>query len=215
MVGSLSAHDRQEPVSRPEGVSEDEHAAHHGGGKSTELEAGSTGLLYLVNTATKTIDRKLEVPGPVHHVLVTPTVAMPFPRILLVAVSALWIWIPVSWSKLWRRGPAPNYLVQDDGQSLLVSNTGNGTVSEVDTEHWFVERNLRVGGNPEHMVLAPGNQRLYVNDAASGQVLVLELAKGAVANRYEVGEAPHGVGLSADGQTLYATSQGGNQVVRD
>ena len=71
VVGSLSAHDRQKPVSRPEGISEDEHAAHHGGGKSTELEAGSTGLLYLVNTATKTIDRKLEVPGPVHHVLVT------------------------------------------------------------------------------------------------------------------------------------------------
>ena len=84
----------------------------------------------------------------------------------------------------------------------------------MDTEHWFVERNLRVGGNPEHLVLAPGNQRLYVNDAASGQVLVIELAKGAVADRYEVGEAPHGVGLSADGQTLYATSQGGNQVVR-
>ncbi len=215
VVGSLSEHDRLEPVGRPEGVSEDEHAAHHGGGKANESETANTGLLYVVNTATKAIDRKLEVPGPVHHVLVTSDgryAVSTHPAAGSISVvdrdSGQLV-------KTVATGPAPNYLVQtDDGQSLLVSNTGNGTVSEVDTEHWFVERNLRVGGSPEHMVLAADNERLYVNDAASGQVLALELAQGAVANRYEVGEAPHGVGLSADGQTLYATSQGGNLLVR-
>ena len=112
-------------------------------------------------------------------------------------------------------GPAPNYVVAtDNGQSLLVSNTGNGTVSEVDTRHWFVKRNLRVGGSPEHMVLAPGNERLYVNDVDSGQVVALELSKGAVAARYDVGAESHGVGLSADGGILYATSKGGDRVVR-
>ncbi|WVM88624.1 YncE family protein [Halopseudomonas pachastrellae] len=135
VVGSLSAHDRQEPVSRPEGVSEDEHAAHHGGGQSTELEAGSTGLLYLVNTATKTIDRKLEVPGPVHHVLVTSDsryAVSTHPASGSISVVDLDSGQLV---KTVATGPAPNYLVQtDDGQSLLVSNTGNGTVSEVDTE---------------------------------------------------------------------------------
>jgi len=59
----------------------------------------------------------------------------------------------------------------DDGQSLLVSNSGNGTISEVDTRHWFVKHNLRVGGGPEHMVLAPDNERLYVNNVESGQVM--------------------------------------------
>lgn len=64
-------------------------------------------------------------------------------------------------------------MATDDGQSLLVSNTGNGTVSEVDTRHWFVKRNLRVGGGPEHMVLSPDNERVYVNDGASGKSLSL------------------------------------------
>ncbi|MCK5888020.1 MAG: hypothetical protein KAG70_16175, partial [Alcanivorax sp.] len=121
VVGSLSAHDRQKPVSRPEGISEDEHAAHHGGGKSTELEAGSTGLLYLVNTATKTIDRKLEVPGPVHHVLVTSNgryAVSTHPASGSISVVDLDSGQLV---KTVATGPAPNYLVQtDDGQSLLV-----------------------------------------------------------------------------------------------
>lgn len=112
-------------------------------------------------------------------------------------------------------GPAPNYVVEsDNGQSLLVSNTGNGTISEVDTRHWFVKRNLRVDGGPEHMVIAPDNERLYITDGISGEVAALELSEGIVAARYEVGEEPHGVGLSADGETLYATSKEGNLVVR-
>lgn len=215
VVSSLSSFDRREPVTRPEGVSEDDHAAHHGGGQATESETASTGLLYIVNTSTRAIDRKLEVPGPVHHVLVTVDGRY---AVSTHPVSGSISIVDLASGKLVKTvatGPAPNYLVAtDDGQSLLVSNSGNGTVSLVDTGHWFVERNLRVGGSPEHMVLAPDNDRLYVNDVASGQVLVLELATGTVANRYEVGEAPHGVGLSPNGETLYATSQGGNLVVR-
>jgi DNA-binding beta-propeller fold protein YncE len=43
----------------------------------------------------------------------------------------------------------------------------------VDTGDWFVKRNLRVGGGPEHMVLSPDNERLYVNNVTSGQVAVV------------------------------------------
>ena len=31
VAGSLTAHDSEDPVSRPEGVTEEDHAAHHGG----------------------------------------------------------------------------------------------------------------------------------------------------------------------------------------
>ena len=43
VVGSLSAHDRQKPVSRPEGISEDEHAAHHGAGSLLNWKQGVRG----------------------------------------------------------------------------------------------------------------------------------------------------------------------------
>ncbi len=215
IVGSLTAHESQEPVSRPEGVTEDEHAGHHGGGAAAASEESNTGLLYVVDTATNAIVRKLEVPGPVHHVLVTSDGRY--------AVSTHPMGGGISvvdldsgrLAKTVATGPAPNYLVEaDNGQSLLVSNTGNGTISEVDTSHWFVKRNLRVGGGPEHIVLAPDNERLYVNDGTSGQVVVVELSSGTVGATYEVGEEPHGVGLSDDGKILYATSKGSNRVVR-
>lgn len=219
VAGSLTARDSQEPISRPEGVTEDEHAAHHGGhgGGAPAATPGdaNTGRIYVVDTATNAIARTLEVPGPVHHVLVTPDgryAVSTHPMgdgISVVDLESGQLVETVA------TGPAPNYVVAtDDGQSLLVSNTGNGTVSEVDTRHWFVKRNLRVGGSPEHMVLAPGNERLYVNDVDSGQVVALELSKGAVAARYDVGAESHGVGLSADGGILYATSKGGDRVVR-
>ena len=216
VAGSLTAHDSQEPVSRPEGVTEDEHAAHHGGGAPAAApEDANTGRIYVVDTSTNAIARTLEVPGPVHHVLVTPDgryAVSTHPMgggISVVDLESGQLVETVA------TGPAPNYVVAtDNGQSLLVSHTGNGTVSEVDTRHWFVKRNLRVGGSPEHMVLAPGNERLYVNDVDSGQVVALELSKGAVAARYDVGAESHGVGLSTDGGILYATSKGGDRVVR-
>ncbi len=98
----------------------------------------------MVDTETNAIVRKLEVPGPVHHVLVTSDgryVVSTHPVGGGISVVDLDSGELV---KTVATGPAPNYMVEtDDGQSLLVSNSGNDTISEVDTGHWFVKRNLR------------------------------------------------------------------------
>jgi len=215
VAGSLTPRDIKENVSRPEDVTEDEHAAHHGDGEKSATNQQSTGLLYVVDTTTNAIVRKLEVPGPVHHVLVTADgryAVSTHPMgggISVVSLDSGKLVETVA------TGPNPNYVVEsEDGQSLLVSNAGNGTVSEIDTQHWFVERNIRVGGSPEHMALSPDNRRLYVNDDSAGRVIVLDLPDGSVVGEHDVGDAPHGVGLSPDGQILYATSQGDDRLVR-
>lgn len=215
VAGSLTPRDIEESVSRPEDMTEDEHAAHHGGGGKAPADEQSTGLLYVVDTTTHSIVRKLEVPGPVHHVLVTANgryAVSTHPMgggISIVSLDSGQLVATVA------TGPAPNYVTEtEDGQSLLVSNTGNGTVSEIDTQNWFVERNMRVGGSPGHMALSPDNERLYVNDDSAGRVVALDLPTGSVAGEHDVGEAPHGVGLSPDGRTLYATSQGDDRLVR-
>lgn len=215
VAGSLTPRDLEETVSRPEDVTEDEHAAHHGGGGKTAADEQNTGLLYVLDTTTHAIVRKLEVPGPVHHVLVTADgryAVSTHPMgggISVVSLDSGQLVETVA------TGPAPNYVVEsEDGQSLLVSNAGNGTVSEIDTQHWFVKRNLRVAGSPEHMALSPDDERLYVNDGSAGRVVVLDLAAGSVAGEHDVGDAPHGVGLSPDGRTLYATSRGDDRLVR-
>ncbi|MDI4638292.1 MULTISPECIES: YncE family protein [Halomonadaceae] len=215
IAGSLTPRDTKENVSPPEGVTEDEHAAHHGGGEKSAANQQNTGVLYMVDTTTNAIVRKLEVPGPVHHVLVTADgryAVSTHPMGGSISVVSLDSGKHI---ETVATGPNPNYVVEsEDGQSLLVSNAGNGTVSEIDTQHWFVERNLRVGGSPEHMVLSRDNQRLYVNDDSAGRVVVIDLPAGSVTGEYEVGDAPHGVGLSPDGQILYATSQGDDRLVR-
>lgn len=215
IAGSLTAHENQEAPARPEGVTEDEHAAHHGGGGNAVPERSGTGRIYVVDTRTSAIDRVFEVPGPVHHVLVTTDgryAISTHPMDGGISVVDLDSGEVV---EVLATGPSPNYLATtEDGRSIFVSNTGNGTVSEVDTREWFVKRNLRIGGGPEHMVIAPGEEHLYVNDAASGEVVALELPKGIVTSRYDIGEEPHGLGLSSDGQVLYAISTGNESIVR-
>ncbi|MBD3657164.1 YncE family protein [Marinobacter sp.] len=215
VVGSLTAHDNQEPPMRPEGVTEDDHAAHHGGSGAAAPELSGTGRVYVVDTSTNAMERVYEVPGPVHHVLVTPDgryAVSTHPMGGGVSVVDLDSGKVVD---VIATGPSPNYIATTgDGQTLFVSNTGNGTISEVDTGNWFVKRNVLVGGGPEHMALAPDGDHLYINDAASGEALKLRLSDGVVTARYQIGEAPHGLGLSADGKTLFATSQGDERLVR-
>jgi len=213
ILGSLTPHEPDTEIARPESVTEDEHAAHHGGG-ATSTKAPGTGLLYVADTATSRIVRTLEVPGPVHHVLVTRDgrhVIATHPAgggISVVSLDSGQVIATLA------TGPNPNYLVQRKGGTILVSNASNGTISEVDPQHWFVQRNIHVGGSPEHMVLSGDDKHLYVNDDAGGRALAVDLATGSVTAEYEIGAAPHGIGLSPDGRTLYATSQGDNRLVR-
>ncbi|GHD44607.1 Lactonase, 7-bladed beta-propeller [Marinobacter persicus] len=215
IVGSLTAHDGQKTPDRPAGVSEDEHAAHHGGGNTTAPEASGTGRIYVVDTRTNATDRVFEVPGPMHHALVTKDgryAVSTHPMgggISVVDLDSGEV------AEVIATGPNPNYLTTtDNGQTLFVSNAGNGTISEVDTRNWFVKRNIRIGGAPEHMVLAPDDNHLYVNDVASGEVVALKLSEGSVTKRYDIGGSPHGLDLSADGKFLFATSQGDETIVR-
>lgn len=214
ILGSLSPHEPNTEIPRPEGVTEDEHAAHHGNSGTASQQDTNRGLLYVADTATSRLVRTLEVPGPVHHVLITQDgqhVVATHPSgggISMVSLDTGRVIASVA------TGPNPNYLVQnEEGGSIFVSNAGNGTISEVDPQHWFVRRNMRVGGSPEHMVLSKDGERLYVNDDTGGRALALELASGNVAAEYEIGAAPHGIDLSPNGQTLYATSQGDNRLV--
>jgi len=119
VAGSLSAHEGQKPASRSEGVTEDEHAAHHGGGAAAVSEESNTGLLYVVDTATNAIARKLEVPGPVHHVLVTSDGRYAVSTHSMGGGISI---VDLDSGKLVKAvatGPAPNYVVE----------TGDGAVS--------------------------------------------------------------------------------------
>ena len=80
-----------------------------------------------------------------------------------------------------------------DGAKVYVSNSGNGTISEIETGQWFVRRNLLAGDSPEHIAMAPDGQTLYVANVEVGTVSALDLEQGDIARSFTVGGELHGL----------------------
>jgi len=202
-------------VAKPAGVSEDEHAAHHGAAARTNARGGSSvSILTVIDAATASPVRRLEVPGAVHHVAVSPdghyAVAI-HPNadgISIIDLSDLTV------RDLVRTGPLPNYAVfSADGSMLYVSNSGNGTVSEIETSRWIVRRNLLAADTPEHIVLAPDGATLYVANVEAGTVSALALETGEIVRSFAVGGSLHGLDIADDGKTLFVSGNGEDKLV--
>jgi YVTN family beta-propeller protein len=207
--------DEAPAVTKPTGVSEDEHAAHHGAGAGSASSAGgAVSILTIINAADGSPVRRLEVPGAVHHVAVSSDgryAVATHPNADGVSVIDL---SDLTVRGLVRTGPIPNYAVfSRDGTRVYVSNSGNGTVSEIDTARWFVQRNLLAGDTPEHITLAPDGRTLYVANVEAGTVSALGIEQGEIVRSFAVGGELHGLDISDDGATLFVTGKGENKLV--
>lgn len=82
----------------------------------------------------------------------------------------------------------PNYAAfGSDPNIFYVSNTGNGTISEVDLGRGIVRRNLVADYGPEHMIVDAGKAVIYAADADAGNVLELSLKDGSVLRSFAIG----------------------------
>ncbi len=195
---------------KPEGVSEDEHAAHHGGSDMTTASGGAkVSTVTIIRTADGSVARSIDVPGAVHHVTVSPNgrlAALTHPNeggISVVDLDTYEVTATVE------TGPLPNYAAfSPDGHRIYVSNAGNDTVSAVDAKHWTVRWNARVGGSPEHVVLSPDGATLYVNNVDDGTVSMVDIAKREEVNTLFGGKTLHGIDFSDDGKTLFVAVLG-------
>lgn len=202
-------------VPKPPGVSEDEHAAHHGAGAQPKGPAtGAVSILTVFDPRDGSPVRRLEVPGAVHHVAVASDgryAVATHPGaggVSVVDLSSLAV------RGFVRTGAVPNYAVFGPGaERVYVSNSGDGTVSEIDTASWSVRRTLPAGETPEHIALAPDGRTLYVANVQGGTVSALDLARGAIARSFAIGGELHGLDLSDDGATLFVTGKGENKLV--
>ncbi len=209
VAGSISEmSDDMAQMSKPAGVSAEDHAAHHPSSnqKSMSGTTESKSLLTLIKSDTGEVLRKIEVPGPVHHVAVTPDERFAVATHLLgtgisiVNLSNFQVegFIPT--------GDNPNYLAFGEGSDVVyVSNAGNGTVSEVDLQRGIVRRNLLAGSSPEHMITDLPSGLLYVADASEGQVIELSLKTGNIQRTFYVGGEIHGLGLTPDREQMLVT----------
>ena len=194
---------------KPEGVSEDEHQAHHAKRtKAAVAKDGAVSYASVIRTADRAIIRRIAVPGAVHHAAVTPDgrfAIMTHPNQDGVSVIDLNTFTVVGTVST---GPVPNYAVASkDSKRVYVSNAGNDTISEIDTGRWIVRRNIVVGKSPEHLVMSPDGERLFVNNVDGGSVSEISLATGKVTRTLEIGGEVHGLDLSDDGKTLFVAGR--------
>lgn len=204
----------EDPVPRPEGVSEAEHEKHHAMPQPSAPAQVGTSNVSIVDTDSRKVFRRVAVRGAVHHVAVSPdgrfavTTHPGTGGISVIGLDAFAVIRTIS------TGLVPNYAVfTDDGRRLFVSNAGSNTVSEVAVGTWKVIRNIATGGSPEHVVLSKDNRTLYVNNVADGTVSVIPLEQGRLARTFDVGSVPHGIDISDDGRTLFASSKGDDRLV--
>ncbi|SMX49681.1 Cytochrome D1 heme domain protein [Maliponia aquimaris] len=217
VAGSYAEVDRDAALAaaRPADVGEDEHAAHHA--KPAERigpqDAGIS-LLSVLDAESGEIVRRIEVPGAVHHVAISPdgrTAVATHPAkdgLSIVDLTSLKLvaWVPT--------GAMPNYAVfGTDPGVVYVSNAGNGTISEVDLGRAIVRRNLLAGDEPEHLALSPDGKRVLVADAGNGTVIELETASGQELRRFEIGGEIHGLDLSEDGTRLLVAAKETDRIV--
>jgi YVTN family beta-propeller protein len=201
----------------PEGMSEEEHAAHHAppaDGAQVNDQQTPISILTVLNADDGAVVRSLEVPGAVHHVAVSPDGRNAVVTHTLAGGISVTDLGTFAVSQLIETGTTPNYAVfTSDGARAYVSNAGDGTVSEIDTADWRVVRTMAAGEAPEHMVLAPDDRTLYVANIEAGTVSVVSLTQGEVVETLVIGGELHGLDLSDDGKTLFVTGKGEDKLV--
>ncbi len=199
---------------KPKGMSAKQHEAHHKKPAGVKTIGDEVSTLTILRTSDNAVVRRVDVPGGVHHVAVSPD-----GRLAVVThpaegtISA----IDLETFKLVANVPTgalTNYVAfSPDGAVVYVSNAGNGTVSAVDTKRWYVRWNAVVGESPEHLVLSKDGRRIYVNNVDDGSVSILDTGKRAVVKTIKVGEGLHGIDLADDGKTLIVAALGDDKIV--
>jgi len=199
--------------SRPAGVSAEEHAAHHGKTAGGQQSGESVSTASIVSTADRSVIRRIDVPGGVHHVAISPNdrfAVLTHPGGDGVSVIDLLAYRVAATVKT---GTVPNYAAfSPDGKTVYVSNAGDGTVAVVDTARWAVTRTIKVGSSPEHLVMAKDGRTLYVNNVDDGTVSVVSPQSGAILRTIRAGKNLHGIDLSDDGGTLFVSAQGDDRL---
>lgn len=217
IAGSYVEVDRNDMagMAKPTAIGQDEHEAHHAKPKEKfgPADAGIS-LLSVIDAKTGALVRKIEVPGAVHHVAISPDgrfAVSTHPNGDGISVVDLGSFELVAWIPT---GAMPNYAVFGTAPGIAyVSNAGNGTISEVDLTRAIVRRNMVAGETPEHMVLDATAERLYVADSDAGRVVEMSLAAGRETRVFDIGGEIHGLDLSDDRGRLYVAGKGTDRLI--
>tara|TARA_R110002073_G_scaffold54609_1_gene140463 strand:- start:2908 stop:3990 length:1083 start_codon:yes stop_codon:yes gene_type:complete len=217
VAGSLAARPAGNAPEKPTGVSEEDHAAHHGmSNDSAEAPSGPlVSTVSIIDRESGDILRRIDVPGAVHHVAVSPDSR--FAAVTLINADAVSVIGLEDFELITtvKTGSTPNYAVFGvDTEALFVGNAGGGTVSRIAVDGWTPGLQAEIGDSPGHLVMSEDGSTLYVANEGNGKVTEIDPKKMAVLRNFEMGGTLHGLDLSENGRTLFAAVRETDQIGR-
>jgi len=123
-------------------------------------------------------------------------------------------------------GVAPGYgsiVFPDTGSAVLtgdaeaalayITNSGDDTVSVIDTTNNTVVNTIPVGRKPFGVAVTPDDSKVYIANSGDNTVSVIDTATNTVTGSpIAVGTDPVGVAVTPDSKTVYVTNQGDGTV---
>jgi YVTN family beta-propeller protein len=101
-----------------------------------------------------------------------------------------------------------------DGLRLWVGNSGDGTVSIIDTATKKVIRTTDVGTeHSNRLKFTPDGKLVLISDIRSGELVVVDAASRQVVKRMKLGNSAEGILVQPDGARAYVAVSGENKVV--
>ncbi len=116
-------------------------------------------------------------------------------------------------SGLMLAGMAPASAAGASGTAkAYLANSGDGTVSVIDTGTGAVTATIQVGSTPVAVVVTPDGSKAYVCNQDSSQVTVFATATNIVTKAIAVGNSPYSMAASPDGARIYVVNEGGRSL---
>lgn len=104
-------------------------------------------------------------------------------------------------------GPKPfGVATTPDGKRVYVANSGNNTVSVIDTTANNVIDTVKVGTSPYGVAVSPDGKKVYVTNQGSDNISVIDTVTNNVTATVKVVKYPAGVAVTPDGTKVYVAN---------
>jgi YVTN family beta-propeller protein len=101
-----------------------------------------------------------------------------------------------------------------DGMEVWAANSGDGTVSIIDTAAKKVKQTINVGTKHSNRVkFTPDGKLALISDLGSGDLLVMDVASRKEVKRLNLGKSAEGIQVLPDGSRAFVAVSGDNKVV--
>jgi YVTN family beta-propeller protein len=94
---------------------------------------------------------------------------------------------------------------QSFAQNAYITNSGDNTVSVIDTTTDTVTATIPVGNSPYGVAVTPDGNRVYITNEGDNTVSVIDTTTNTVTATIPVGGLPEGVAVSPDGSRVYTS----------